>query len=363
MSPLLKSAVEAGINGLKRKENPGDLRPPDFFEEADTLRRKYAHLIHTNSDRIAIQPSASYGLKAAIDNIVPEKGQHALTISEEFPSGYFTLVKWAEKYGSEIKIVNEPDVEKGRGRIWNERILDSISDNTALVMISSIHWTDGTVFDLEAIGRRCNEVGAAFVVDGTQSVGVIEIYPEKWHISALVCACYKWLLGPYSTALSYYSNRYDDGIPIEDSWMTRGNAMDFSNLTEYDESYQPGAMRYSVGEFSSFIHSPMLIQGLNQIHEWGLEKITDYCKQLTVPLIEFLSSNGFWLEEDAFRSPHLFGFRLPAHIDKNILLKELREQNIYLSLRQESIRVSPHMYNLSSEIDLLIEILSGKLKA
>lgn len=34
-----------------------------------------------------------------------------------------------------------------------------------------VHWTDGTIFDLVRIGARCRELGAALVVDGTQSIG------------------------------------------------------------------------------------------------------------------------------------------------------------------------------------------------
>jgi selenocysteine lyase/cysteine desulfurase len=47
--------------------------------------------------------------------------------------------------------------------------------NTAAVLISSIHWTDGTLFDLRKIGERCREVNALFIVDGTQSVGALPI--------------------------------------------------------------------------------------------------------------------------------------------------------------------------------------------
>ncbi|MCB0621142.1 MAG: aminotransferase class V-fold PLP-dependent enzyme, partial [Saprospiraceae bacterium] len=78
---------------------------------------------------------------------------------------------------------------------WNQRILEQIDDRTSVVLLSSAHWMNGLRFDLKAIGQRCREVGAKFLVDGTQSVGVLPIDVQDLHIDALICATYKWLLG------------------------------------------------------------------------------------------------------------------------------------------------------------------------
>ena len=70
-------------------------------------------------------------------------------------------------------------------------------------------------------------------------------------------------------ALGYFSSKFSDGIPIEESWMNRTNAQEFSNLTEYDSKYKPMAGRYNVGETTNFILSPIMLNGLNQINKWG----------------------------------------------------------------------------------------------
>ena len=49
---------------------------------------------------------------------------------------------------------------------WNERILETINTDTAFVVMASVHWMNGTMFDLESIGDRCREVGAKLIVDG-----------------------------------------------------------------------------------------------------------------------------------------------------------------------------------------------------
>ncbi|MEZ4722552.1 MAG: aminotransferase class V-fold PLP-dependent enzyme [Flavobacteriales bacterium] len=99
-------------------------------------------------------------------------------------------------------------------------------------------------------------------MDGTQSVGAMHMDVMRYNIDALVCAGYKWLLGPYSIGMAYIGETFNDGIPLEETWMNRTNAQDFSHLTDYDPVYQPGAARYSIGESSQFILLPMLLEGV-----------------------------------------------------------------------------------------------------
>jgi selenocysteine lyase/cysteine desulfurase len=108
-------------------------------------------------------------------------------------------------------------------------------------------------------------------------------------IDALICAAYKWLLGPYSIGLAYYGEAFESGKPIEDSWLNRLNAEDFTKLTSYEDSYRSGAARYSMGENSNFILLPMLHKALDQIQEWGVPTIQDYSTELIQPLIRFLT--------------------------------------------------------------------------
>ena len=74
--------------------------------------------------------------------------------------------------------------------------------------MSSIHWMNGTKFKLKEIGERCKKFGAMFIVDGTQSVGALKMDINEYNIDALVCASYKWLFGPYSMGLAYFSDQF-----------------------------------------------------------------------------------------------------------------------------------------------------------
>jgi selenocysteine lyase/cysteine desulfurase len=358
MSPLLKSVEEAGIKGISRKRDPSSITSDDFFNEAEKTRVKLGSLINAAPQQIALIPSCSYGLKSVVNNLPVNNGKYAITVAEEFPSDYYTILNWCKKNDKELKVISPPNSLQGRGRIWNDKILESINTDTAVVIISSIQWTDGTRFDLQKIGERCKEVNAVFVVDGTQSVGALPIDVTTYRIDALVCAAYKWLLGPYSVGFGYFSEYFNQGIPLEDTWMNKSNANDFTRLTSYVEEYKPGAARYNVGEFSNFILTPMLKAALEQIIDWKVNLIQDYCSNLIQPLVQLLKEKNFWIEDENYRTSHLFGFLLPHTLSRAHLLEKLQERKVFVSIRGDAIRVSAHLYNTERDIAALGEILA-----
>lgn len=357
MSPLLRSVEEKGAAGLASKRDPSRIISQDFFTEVDILRESFGSLVGAAGKQCAVIPSASYGLMAAVNNVPYSPGKHAITISKEFPSGYFSLQRWCQEHGAELRVITPDLTLAKKGRLWNQMLLEAINKDTAMVLISAIHWMDGTIFDLAQIGQRCKEVGARFIVDGSQSVGALPIDVKACQIDALITVTYKWMMGPYSLGLAYYGDAFNEGIPLEESWMNRTNAVDFSKLTDYEDAYRPGAGRYQVGQTSNFIAVPMMIEAIRQIKAWQVSEIQAHGRELLQPLLTYLQNKGVELEEDAYLAKHLTGLRLPQGIDSQRLLAKFKENNIFLSLRGSSIRLSPHVYNDPADIAKVIETI------
>ncbi len=361
MSPLLRSVEEAGIAALIKKRNPTQITPTDFFSVAETLRGNFGKLVNCSGEQVAIIPSASYGLTSAIQNLPKDNGSTALVVSDEFPSGYYAIEKWCKINNKQLKVIKAPESMVNRGQQWNRQIIDAINDDTAVVLMSSIHWTDGTLYDLKAIGKKCKSHNAIFIVDGTQSVGALPIDVVSFQIDALVCAGYKWLMGPYSIGLAYYSEFFNSGSPLEETWMNRSNAQIFSSLTNYVDDYSIGAGGYNMGEFSNFNLLPMLNAAIEQILKWDPSNIQSYCDQLSQPLINFLNDNEFWVEVHDYRAKHLFGIGLPEGVDSQLVLQKLVDNRIFVSVRGKAIRISIHLYNTDDDIAALISLLKGIL--
>ncbi len=363
MSPLLKSVEQAGVEGMLSKRNPFRVPPSGFFSGAADMKPLFAGLIGATAGRIAIIPSVSYGMGIVARNLKTRPGQQILTVHEDFPSNRYPWVRVCEERQLTLQVVMPPDGNENWGKIWNERILNAINPDTAMVALPHVHWADGTRFDLAQIGQRAKEVGALLVVDGTQSVGALPFNVSAFRVDALICGGYKWLMGPYSLGVAYFGEYFDGGVPLEESWMNRKDSDNFRQLVDYQTEYRPEAARYDVGEHSNFILLPMLTAALRQILAWSPDNIQSYCRQLITPLVAFLRENEFWVEEADWRSAHLMGMRLPAGADMEKFGQMLLERKILVSVRGSSVRISPHLYNHNQDINALLEVLQDFRKA
>ena len=355
--PLLRRVEQAGINGIRQKANPAAIQPEDFFRDADTVRRLFARLVNASEPmRVAIIPAVSYGMAIVARNTSVRPGQNLVLAHEQFPSNVYPWRALARERGAEVRMASPPEGAERRADAWNACILEAIDSETALVSIGHVHWADGTLFDLEAIGMRARQVGAALVVDGTQSIGALPFDSERIRPDALVVTGYKWLFGPYGLGLAYFGPRYDEGVPLEENWIGRLGSEDFASLARYQDEYQPGALRYDVGERSNPILLPMLIAALEQILEWGPEHIQAYCARLTAGLAEQAREMSFAVQETG-RASHLFGLRPPAGLDMDRIRAVLDAHQVALSVRGDALRVAPNVYNDEADIAALLQAL------
>lgn len=357
MSPMLKKVEQAGVEGIQGKRSPYNIKPEDFFEPSERLRSLYADLIDCDEpNRMVIIPSVSYGISAAAKNISVKKGQKVIVLGEQFPSNYYPWKRLCDENEAELVVIDAPD-STSRGADWNNKILEAIDDTVAAIAMPHVHWADGTLFDLKAIRAKTTKVGAYLVIDGTQSVGALPFSIKEIQPDALICAGYKWLLGPYSIGLAYYGPRFDDGVPLEENWINRFESENFSGLVNYNDHYQPGALRYEVGEHSNFILLPMLLKALEQIKSWGVNNIQTYCEQLFKDDLTKLTAAGFNIENAEFRGSHLFGIRNKDHVKMERIKVALQEARISVSVRGDAIRVSPHVYNSLDDVQKLTQTL------
>lgn len=355
MGPLPTVTEEVGIQAIRRKRVPVDIHADDFFRTSDELRSLFASLVGVaDPRRIAILPGVSYGVAAAAKNLRVGPGQNVVMTHEQFPGNVHVWRRLAADNGAEVRFATPPD-GPGRGQAWNEALLACTDAATAVVAVPHVHWTDGTRFDLVEVGRRCREVGAALIVDGTQSVGALPFDVGAVRPDALIVAGYKWLLGPYSVGMGYFGPRFDDGVPLEETWIGRERSEDFQNLVRYRDGYQPGALRYDVAERSNFALLPMSVASLKLIHGWGPGRIQAYCADLTAGALEEAASLGFAVEDPRWRSAHLFGLRMPAGLDLAGLKASLERLRVVASLRGSALRLSPNVYNTPADMDALLQ--------
>jgi selenocysteine lyase/cysteine desulfurase len=355
MSPQLRSAREVGERTVARKSRPWEITPDDFFEDVEKSRALFARLVGAEADGVALIPSVSYGIAVAAANVKVESGEDILILEDQFPSNVYSWRELAAR--KEAKVVTVP---RPPDHDWTSAVLGHLGENTAVVAVPNCHWTDGSLLELQRIGGRAREVGAALVVDGIQSLGahpfdVAEVGPDF-----LVASAYKWLLGPYGVGFLYVGEDYREGAPIEHNWINRRGSENFSGLVGYEDAFQPGARRYDVGERSNFVLLPMATEALRQILDWGVENVSETVGTLTDAIEKEAKKRGIEAIPAQRRARHMVGLKLGSHAPQDLAARLARE-GVFVSVRGESVRLSPHLYNTAEEVDRLFAALAEAL--
>ncbi len=355
MSPQLRSVRAAGEVALGRKAHPWSVKAEDFFSGAEELRQLFASLVGAQGEGVALVPSVSYGMAVAAANLPVREGQRLLVLAEEFPSNLYAWRELAQRNGGSVFTVPRP--EDGD---WTRAVLGALDERTAVVALPNCHWTDGTWVDLVKVGARAREVGAALVVDATQSLGALPLSVEEVRPDYLVSAGYKWLLGPYSQGFLYVAPQHREGRPVELNWISRKGSEDFARLIDYQEEFQAGARRFDVGERSNFMLVPMAAAALRQLQLWGVGSIQETLRELTRRIAQGAHSLGLEVAPEAYRVGHLVGLRRRGGYAPEVPAK-LAARNVFVSVRGDNLRVAPYLYNTESDVDRFFNALSPLL--
>ena len=247
---------------------------------------------------------------------------------------------------------------------WTRAVLAELDERVAVVALPNVHWTDGGMFDLARIGARAREAGAALVVDATQSLGALPFDAAKIQPDFVAGAGYKWLMGPYSLGYLYVAPHLEEVAPVEHNWIQKANARDFARLVDYTEDWQPGARRLDCGERSNFALVPAALAAARQVLEWGPENVLRTIGPTTRRLAAAAAELGCTTGHDLHRSPHYLALGLPAESGPEGLSRvraRLSERRVFVSIRGDTIRVTPHLYNDVEDMEAFVAALASAL--
>jgi selenocysteine lyase/cysteine desulfurase len=352
-SPQLNESRNRLLVGVHSKNHPWERTAQNFFDGAETVRRLAAEVFGGDVNGYAAVPAASYGLSTAARAVEPHlhAGDRILVIAEEFPSIVLPLRRTAQETGATLFTVPTP-----ANGDWTRAILDNINASVKVVALSSCHWTNGAYIDLHAIGEACRAAGCILVVDATQTLGAMPFSMTEIQPDFLVAAGYKWLLCPYGFSLLYVAERWRDARPLEETWLARDNAEDFTALVKYSDTYMSGARRFDVGEKCTATILPGAIAALEQIKTWGVENIATSLAAVNDRIAAQLAQLGCRLPDEAQRCPHMFGAQLPPTYMGN-LVAELKARHIYISQRGNALRFAPHLHVSEHDLERLLNAL------
>lgn len=354
MAPQLRRVTEVGIAALQRKQRPWRIGSADFFHDLERLRGLFAQLIQGDAEGVAVVPAASYAVSTAAANVSASGEDRIVVLADQYPSNVYPWHDLARRSGASVIAVERPDDGD-----WTRAVVESIDERTVVVAVPNCHFMTGALIDVATIGEAARAVGATFVIDATQSLGVLPLDVNEVGADMVVAAGYKWLLGPYSVGYAWTAPHCRDWRPLEHHWAGREGSEDFAHLTSYTDTFRPGARRFDGGEASNFVLVPMALAALETVAEWSVERVAATVEPLTAAVVDGAAAIGLSIHAEP-HARHIVGLRLPVGSPAAVV-QGLAEAQVHVSLRGESLRISPYVFNTAADVERLLAALRRAL--
>jgi selenocysteine lyase/cysteine desulfurase len=359
-SPLPLRTQEAGRAAVGRKATPWVLDAAFANEQNTRARTAAARLINADPADIALIPSVSYGVATAAKVLTIDRGTRVIVLEDDHSSPVLEWHTRAASQGFVVETIHRPDDGD-----WTSAVLAAIERSGAppvsLASISSVHWSDGGLIDIEKVGAALRQRGARFLIDATQSAGVLAMDVRHLDPDFVIFPTYKWLLGPYGRAFLYIAKRHQAGIPLEQTSAGRRDVRAENAVYFTDVSYVDDARRFDMGERDHFISMEMASIGMEMMADWGAAAVAQRLLMLTDRIADGARGIGVSVPERRVRAPHIlslsFGDGMPTD-----LVARLASEGVYVATRLGRMRVSPHVFNDEADADRFVETLARRLR-
>ena len=351
-SPLPLAAIEAGRNAAGRKGRPWLLDQDFASAQYERARLAAARFINADAPDVALIPSVGYGVATAAKIVAVPKGSRVLVLQDDHSS---PVLEWLTRAGGGAFVVETvprpPDCD------WTGAVMAAIerpgAPPIAVASISSVHWSDGGVIDLDRVAPALRAQGAVLLIDATQGVGVIDLDVKKLDPDFVVFPTYKWLLGPYGRAFLYVAKRHQSGIPLEQTSSGRRAVRAEQDVYFGNIAYVDDARRFDMGERDHFISLEMAAVGMETMAEWGWRAIAERLAWLTGLLADGLGGDDLSYPDAGLRAPHILCVKFRDRMPRS-LIENLAARNVHVAARLGRLRISPHVYNDEADVERFI---------
>ncbi|HKU05333.1 MAG TPA: aminotransferase class V-fold PLP-dependent enzyme [Bradyrhizobium sp.] len=359
-SPLPRRTLEAGRAAVMRKGSPWTVEAGFAQTQHERARVAAARLINAEADDVALISSVSYGVATAARLFTIPKGSRVIVLENDHSSPVLEWQLRADTQGFAVETIAEP-----HDGDWTSAILSAIERKNAapvsLASISSVHWSEGGMIDLEAVGNALRRQGAIFLIDATQSAGVLELDVARLDPDFVIFPTYKWLLGPYGRAFIYVAKRHQGGVPLEQTASGRRNVRAENAVYLADVSYVDNARRFDMGERDHFISLEMASIGMEMMAEFGAAAVKQRLAMLTERIAQGLQANSIAAPDRKYRAPHILCLKFAGGMPAG-LAEGLAAEGVHVASRIGRLRVSPHVYNDEEDADRFVAALAGQLR-
>jgi selenocysteine lyase/cysteine desulfurase len=356
--PLPRIAADEAREAIVWKVTPYELTAERFNSVPARLRTALARLLEASTDEIILGNSASYGLHLLANGISWNQGDEVLVVANDFPSDILPWLR-LEKHGVRVHRLHPrnplPDPDELRR---------AISPRTRLFCTTWVHSFSGFAADLDGLGAVCRENGVTFVVNASQGLGARPLDVRAVPLDAVVSVGFKWLCGPYGTGFCWMKPDLLESLQYNQTyWLAQMTAADLgSENSEVSLPKGPPAARtYDVFGTANFFNFKPWAASVEYLLKQGINRIAAYDQKLVEQFIRGLDSKKYDLASPLtgrVRSTLVFVSHRDATRNDEIQMR-LGEAGIEVAYRKGKLRLSPHLYNTSADIEKALAVLNA----
>ncbi len=339
----LAPGVSAAVNRFYEEvTTTGDCAWDEWVARREAARAAVAEMINAEPDEIAFTVNTSSGMNLIVDAC---EGRGAvISCAVEFP---VSTLPWLHR-GIEVAQLPAHD-----GVLRVEQIEAAMTNETGVICLSHVQYSNGLRLDLEEIGKR--KGAQTFVVNASQSAGALPVDVRRMRIDALCATGHKWLLAGFGTGFVFLSRELLERTrPRLMSWMSAPDPFAMRNDDARVRADAAARAEIGIPNYPSIFALGAAVRYLASV---GGEAIAARALELNRRLTARLTEEGWRvlspLENETLRSAET----LVALSEPERIVRELTARDVLVTQKPEGIRVATHFFNDDGDIERLISAL------
>jgi selenocysteine lyase/cysteine desulfurase len=352
MHPLGSFAARAVEQGLNyRLHGPGPGRVDFGADKQQDLKKRYGQLVGATANEIAYTANTSDGENIVVMGMdLPRRGGNIVIDELHFTTSLY-MYKEIEKKGVELRIVKH--------RNWAIDVNDmdkAIDKNTRLVSLALVSNVNGFMHDAKAVSALAHARGAYLFADIIQAVGAVPLDVRALGIDFASAGTYKWLMGERGIGFLYVREDLQGTVLPT----TRYGHRQVTNFNRAELTWEPlpGAAKYETGGIGVLL-AACVSEGINYVHQLGLDKIRAHARQLTDRLQTELPPLGYKPLTPRGTETPILAFELK---DAAATAKALQAGKVNATIigNEKRLRLSVSVFNTHEDIDRVVDVLRGR---
>jgi len=338
--PVVES-VERWSRALDTDPSPGTREKLPVAREES--RRLVAEFLGVTPEEIVITRNTSEANNLVSSGLALGPDDEVVTFADNHPSALRAWQLKAERAGFRVTVVPQVNPHPGPDH-YVEAFRQALTPRTRVLAFSHVSNTVGDLLPAAELCGIARERGVLTLVDGAQSFGVLAVRPAEMGADFYTGSAHKWLCGPREIGILYVRREVQDRLAPSIISLYAGRVGASRTLEAFGQRDEPAiAALADAVRFQSAI---------------GRARIEERARELAQALMEGLRAlDGvtLWTHPDPARSAAVVSFQ-PGSLDIPRLATALYQRDrIVCATRggqdRPGIRLSPHLYNLASEVE------------